>query len=169
MSTEERADLLQVRHPLAWVYERSTGPIFGRYLAGLRAGVLFGGRGPWGEVVVPPPEAFPNGQAVTELVAVGPGGVVTGWTWQAVPRPGLPLNVPFAWALVLLDGATGPMVHAVAAPSIDAMATGVRVTARWRDERRGEPGDLVCFDLVRPDGAGAPGVAQPGSEGGADG
>ena len=153
MATHTEGGLLQVRHPLAWTYERSAGPVFGHYLAGLRARVILGGTGPSGEVVVPPPEAFPDGRAVGPLVPVGPGGVVVGWTWQAAPRPGHPLDVPFAWALILLDGATAPFVHAVAADVASTLSVGMRVRARWREERRGEPADLICFE---PEGAGVP-------------
>lgn len=159
MATQTREDPLQVRHPLAWTYERSTGPVFGQYLAGLRAAVILGGTGPGGEVVVPPPEAFPDGRAVGALVPVGPGGSVVGWTWQAVPRRGHPLDVPFAWALILLDGATAPFVHAVAADAASALSVGMRVRPRWRGERLGEPADLVCFE----------GDTGPGVGGGTDG
>ena len=51
-----------------------------------------------------------------------------------------PFDKPFAWAMVKLDGADVPMVHAVDAGSEDAMSTGMRVKARWADENQG-PGN----------------------------
>jgi uncharacterized OB-fold protein len=71
--------------------------------------------------------------------------VVTTWAWVAEPRRFHPLDRPFAWALVKLDGADTGLLHAVDAGSIDAMRTGMRVTARFRAERIGSIRDLECF------------------------
>ena len=45
------------------------------------------------------------GEDPDDFVAVGPGGVVTTWAWVHAPRPKHPLDRPFAWALIRLDGA----------------------------------------------------------------
>ena len=44
---------------------------------------------------------------------VGPEGVVTSWTWVDEPNPNHPLDRPFAFALIQLDGADTAMVHVV--------------------------------------------------------
>ena len=44
---------------VAFDYTRSTGPVLGRFLTGLRDGVVVGGRTSEGTVVVPPPEFDP--------------------------------------------------------------------------------------------------------------
>ena len=44
---------------------------------------------------------------------VGPEGVVTSWTWVDTPNPNHPLDRPFAFALIQLDGADTAMVHVV--------------------------------------------------------
>ena len=75
---------------------------------------------------------------------VGPGGEVTSWSWVAAPRDVHPLDEPFAFALVKLDGADVPFLHVVKADE-SAMATGMRVTATWKDEREGHITDLACF------------------------
>jgi uncharacterized OB-fold protein len=94
-------------------------------------------------VVVPPTEYDPvTHAATTDLVGVGPGGTVTTWTWVSEPVADQPFDRPFAFALVLLDGADVPMLHAVDAPGPDAMRTGMRVTARWDDEPQGHIRDL---------------------------
>ena len=67
---------------------------------------------------------------------VGPGGVVESWAWVTEPTVKHPLRHPFAFALVKLDGADTALMHAVDAGSIDAMSTGMRVTARFKDEPR---------------------------------
>lgn len=131
-------------------YTRSTGPVIGRFLTGLRAGRLLGVRTPDGKVLVPPTEYDPHtaaelGGTDADWVEVGPAGTVTTWTWVAEPRPDHPLDRPFAWALIRPDGADTALLHAVDAGSKAAMATGMRVHPLWRGERTGSIKDIACF------------------------
>jgi hypothetical protein len=138
---------LSMTHVLEYPYRRSVGPVMGRFFTGLRASRFEGVRTSTGTVVVPPVEYDPaSGNAVGDFVAVGPGGTVTTWAWVTTPRPKHPLDRPFAWALVQLDGADTGMLHAVDAGSAERMRTGMRVRPRWRDERVGDIHDLVCFE-----------------------
>src|SRR3954466_2663999 len=89
----------RVRHVLEFPggYTRSTGPVIGRFLTGLRDGRLFGVRMPDGKVLVPPTEYDPRtaaalGTADDDWVEVGPAGTVTTWTWIAEPRADHPLD-----------------------------------------------------------------------------
>ncbi len=110
-----------------------------------------GTRGRGGQVWVPPCEYDPDtGEALDEIVPVGPGGVVTTWAWVTRPTNRHPLDRPFAWALIRLDGADTGMLHAVDAGSESAMSTGMRVKPRWRSETSGEIRDIACFE---PEGA----------------
>jgi uncharacterized OB-fold protein len=132
---------------LEYTYRRSVGPVLGRFLAGLRDGKILGARTAGGRVLVPPAEYDPDtSQPVGDLVEVGPGGAVTTWTWVETPSSRHPLQHPFAFALVQLDGADAPMLHAVDAGSPAAMRTGMRVKVRWRATREGEIGDIACFE-----------------------
>lgn len=129
---------------VAFDYTRSVGPVLGRFFTGLSERRLIGARLSDGRVAVPPPEFDPTShEAPTEFVEVGPGGVVTSWTWVSEPVAGQPLDRPFAFALVTLDGADTPMLHAVDVPSADAISTGMRVTTRWSEEPTGSITDLV--------------------------
>ncbi|HEX2738681.1 MAG TPA: OB-fold domain-containing protein, partial [Acidimicrobiia bacterium] len=97
-------------------------------------------------VLVPPTEYDPTTSEPTGApVEVGPGGVVTTWTWISTPRPKHPLTQPFAWALIRLDGADTAMLHAVDAGSESSMAAGMRVTPRWSTKRVGHIKDIECF------------------------
>ena len=151
-------EVLQAPHVLEYTYTRSVGPVIGAFLTGLRRGRILGARGAEGRVVVPPAEYDPlTGDRSGELVEVGPGGTVTTWAWTDSPTADQPLQRPFAWALVTLDGATTALLHVVDAGSADAMASGMRVTARFRPEgeRRGHLLDIECFV---PEGAGRGGA-----------
>jgi uncharacterized OB-fold protein len=127
-------------------YTRSLGPVLGAFATGLRDARLRGVRGADGRVHVPPVEYDPvTAEPLTELVDVADTGVVTSWSWQPEPLEGQPLDRPFAWALVRLDGADTALLHAVDAPR-EAMRSGLRVRARWAAERVGSIRDLACFE-----------------------
>ncbi len=138
---------LTAQYVLEYAYRRSVGPVLGRFFAALRDGRILGVRTQAGRVLVPPTEYDPEtGEAVADLVEVGQAGTVTTWSWVAAPRPGQPLVKPFAWALVRLDGADTAVLHAVDAGAPERMQTGMRVRARWREQRTGEMADLACFE-----------------------
>jgi hypothetical protein len=145
-------DVLRAPHVLEYPYVRSVGPVIGAFLTALRDGRILGARSHGADgaatVIVPPTEYDPiSGADVGELVEVGPSGVVTTWSWAAEPKADQPLDRPFAWALVRLDGASTGMLHVVDAGGPDAMASGMRVTARFRPagERQGHVRDIECF------------------------
>ena len=57
-----------------------------------------------------------------------------------------PLDEPFAWALVRLDGADTTILHALDGGSPDKVQQGMRVRIRWRDETKGHITDIECFE-----------------------
>lgn len=139
---------------LELMYRRSLGPVVGGFLSGLRDGRLLASRTSDGRVLCPPLEHDPaTGEAVTDgLVEVGPAGTVTSWTWVDEPRRKHPLDRPFAWALVRLDGADTALVHVLDAGAPEAVRTGMRVVPRWADERQGHITDIACFVPEDADG-----------------
>jgi uncharacterized OB-fold protein len=134
-------------HELEFPYTRSVGPVIGRFFGALMEKKVLGIRMSDGRVLVPPTEYDPQtAEPLSEFVEVGDAGVVTTWAWIADPRKDQPLDRPFAWALIKLDGADTSMLHAVDGGDDSAMSTGMRVRARWRDERVGEIRDIECFE-----------------------
>jgi uncharacterized OB-fold protein len=146
-------ELRATTHTIEFPYTRTLGPVIGAFFTGLRDRRILGIRA-GNRVLVPPLEYDPeNGNALApDFVEVGPGGTVTSWAWVATPTRKHPLDRPFAFALIQLDGSDTALVHAVDTGSMDGMRTGLRVTARWRDERTGRIDDIECFV---PDGGGA--------------
>lgn len=141
-------EVLTAPHVLEFTYTRSTGPIIGRFLAGLEQQRLLGIRGSDGRVLCPPQEYDPVTAAALgpdRLVDVATAGTVTTWSWNATPREGQPLSTPFAWALIRPDGADTPMLHAVRVAGAGEMSTGMRVRAVFADERHGHIDDLAHF------------------------
>ena len=134
---------------LEFPYKRSLGPVVGQFLTGLRDARFVGVRSASGRVLVPPLEYDPEtGDATGELVEVGVAGVIEEWAWVSEPLRIHPLERPFAWVLVRLDGADTALLHALDVSSPDQVQRGARVRARWRTERRGHITDLECFELI---------------------
>jgi uncharacterized OB-fold protein len=146
---------------LEFPYQRTTGPVMGPFLTGVRDGHLLGSR-IGGRVLCPPMEFDPDTAAPVEpdLVEVGPGGTVESWTWVAEPTSKHPFARPFAFALIRLDGADTALVHAVDAGSIDAMATGMRVAAQYAEVRHGAITDVWFV----PEADARPQRIEPGAE-----
>jgi len=130
--------VLSAVHTLEYPYRRSVGPVIGTFLAGLKEGRILGSRTAAGAV----PD---TGDTLTEMCDVAETGTVTSWTWVAEPRAKHPFQKPFAWGLVRLDGASTSMLHAIDAGEASSMRTGMRVKARWREERKGMITDIECF------------------------
>ena len=145
---------------LQFDYTRSLGPTLSAFMTGLAERRIVGARASDGTVYVPPLEYDPHThEALTDFVEVADEGTVVSWSWATEPQAGQPLDRPFGWALVRLDGADTSMLHAVDAGSAAAMSTGMRVRARWADERPGSIRDIVCFEPADTPRAALPAAA----------
>lgn len=140
------AEILSQAFTLGYTYTRSTGPIVGQFLTSLRARKMVGIKASDGRVLMPPVEFDPvSAAALTEFVDVADSGVVKTWCWVKEPRKAHPSDKPFAWAMILLDGADTPMLHWIDAGDEAAMTTGMRVKVRWAEETKGVMGDVNGF------------------------
>lgn len=136
-----------VESKIEFPYKRSLGPVIGAFSAALAEHRITGVRTAAGRVICPPLEYDPDtGESNDpQLIDVGPAGTVASWTWVAEPLPHHPLDRPFAFALIKIDGADTEMFHAVDAGSEDAITRGTRVLPQWREEPRGRIDDLAYF------------------------
>jgi uncharacterized protein len=133
---------------LSFDYTRSVGPTLSKFFTALRERRILGVRGSDGRVHVPPAEYDPvTYEPLGEMVPVSAVGTVASWTWQPEPLEGQPLDRPFAWALIKLDGADTLLMHAVDAGQPEAIRTGARVHAHWADETVGAITDIAYFAL----------------------
>jgi uncharacterized OB-fold protein len=143
------ADTAPLRAPLdiEFDYTRSLGPVLSQFMAALAERRILGARGADGRVHAPPFEYDPvTAEPPGDLLPVGPEGTVLSWSWMPEPLADQPLAVPFAWALIRLDGADTAMLHAVDAGSAAAMRTGLRVRPRWAARPAGGIRDIACFE-----------------------
>ena len=142
-------EILNQEFTLGYTYTRSTGPVVGRFLTALKNRSIVGIKASDGRVIVPPMEYDPDtAEELSEFVEVGQEGEIVSFAWVKEPREAHPSEVPFAWAMIRLDGADVAMIHRIAAASEADVATGKRVRAVWADEPRGYIDDIRHFELV---------------------
>ncbi|MCG0289667.1 Zn-ribbon domain-containing OB-fold protein [Streptomyces sp. PSAA01] len=147
MTPAPSPEVLQAPLVVEFPFTRSLGPVQSAFLTGLRTRTVLGVRTTDGRVLMPPVEYDPvTADELSDLVEVAPTGTVTTWAWNPAPRRGQPLDTPFAWVLVRLDGADTALLHALDAPGPDAVRTGMRVRIRWAGERVGAITDIACFE-----------------------
>ncbi|MET3988256.1 OB-fold domain-containing protein [Streptomyces sp. PvR034] len=147
MTAAPTPEVLSAPLVVEFPFTRSLGPVQSAFLTGLREGVVLGVRTTDGRVMVPPVEYDPvTAEEIRDLVEVGATGTVTTWAWNAAPRPQQPLDTPFAWVLVRLDGADTALLHALDASGPEAVHSGMRVRIRWAAERTGAITDIACFE-----------------------
>ena len=129
-------------------YTRSLSPVHSRFFTALRDRRVEGVRGADGRVHVPPVEYDPvTGAPLSETVPVSATGTVLTWSWMPDPIEGQPLDRPFAWAMVRLDGADTGLLHAVdTGGDPSGIHTGLRVRIRWAAETAGTIRDIACFE-----------------------
>jgi len=133
-------------------YRHSTGETIGRFLAGLKEQKTIWGQRVAGLGVVVPPVGYSevDGSPGGEWVAVRPTGTVTAVAKVRQPVAGLhPVDAPFAFVLVRLDGADTALAHVVT-DDLDRLRVGARVEAVWRPdgERVGHLRDIATFRMV---------------------
>ncbi|WP_030759621.1 Zn-ribbon domain-containing OB-fold protein [Streptomyces sp. NRRL F-2664] len=147
MTAASPPEVLRAPLVVEFPFTRSLGPVQSAFLTGLREKTVLGVKTSDGRVVVPPVEYDPvTSEEVRALVEVAATGTVTTWAWNDHPRPHQPLDTPFAWALVRLDGADTALLHALDALGPEAVRTGMRVRVRWAAERTGAITDIACFE-----------------------
>lgn len=148
---------------IAFPYKRSLGPVIGAFMTALTEQRILGIRNGDG-VLCPPLEWDPltGAELAHDFVEVGPAGTVQSWCWVASPTEQHPLDRPFAFATIRLDGADTALIHAVDAGSAEALSVGMRVAPRWRAERIGHITDIEAFvPGEQAQGGGGSGAAEP--------
>ena len=150
--TESPVAPLCERRVMEFPYKHSTGPVVGRFLAGLKVQKKIWGQRVSGQGVVVPPTGYSEIDASegSEWVEVKDTGTVTAVAVVHQPIEGLhPSTSPFAFVLVKLDGADTALAHIVT-DDLDTLKVGARVRAVWApdDARTGSIRDIACFRLI---------------------
>ena len=135
---------------IEYPFKRTTGPVIGAFLTGLREQVLVGIKGADGRVLVPPAEYDPiTGEDLTEMVEVGPARRRSprgrGSREPHAEAPARPSRSPGRWSR--LDGADTAMLRAVDAGSHRRhVAPACGSSPAGPTSARATSHDLECFE-----------------------
>lgn len=140
------ADVLRSDFDLEFTYTRTYGAVMSKFFTELKDQKVLGIKGSQGQVICPALEYDPQtSESLSEFVELSDAGVVKTWSWVEQPLDKHPLQKPFAWVLVQIDGADTSMLHVLDANK-EQVKTGMKVKIRWADNRVGNIRDIACFE-----------------------
>jgi uncharacterized OB-fold protein len=84
---------------------------------------------------------------ITEWVEIGGEGVIEAFTVVRYAHPVQPVQAPFAYALIKLDGADVGFLHLIK-KDLEKIGVGKRVKAVFREERTAHILDIDSFELL---------------------
>ena len=141
-------DLLRAPFELAYTYKRSNGPVMSKFFESLGEQKILGTKSSTGKVFAPAAEFDPDThEALSEIIEVGPGGVVETFSWIENPQHHHLIKQPFAFALIKLDGADTSMLHMITNCDESDLCIGSRVTAMWSKTQEQRITDIQFFTL----------------------
>ena len=135
-----------IKVPYTW-WAGETGS---RFLVGLRdEKKIIGNRCPQCKTTYVPPRKNCGACFVDidEFVELPGEGIVTAHTIVRFGYAVQPVEPPFAYALIKLDGADVSMLHLIK-DNLEALKNGVRVKAVFSDERTGSILDIESFTII---------------------
>ncbi len=85
-----------------------------------------------------------------EWVELKDEGIVTNYTIVHYEHPVQPMKIPFAYALIRLDGADTAFIHVLGEVDLATIRTGMRVKAVFADDMPGTILDIKYFKPIAP-------------------
>lgn len=137
-----------IRVPYTW----AAGKPASKFYTGLRNRKIYGIRCPDCHLVFVPPKKTCHRcfSELSDWVEVNDTGTLETFTVVHYFEPGLhPIEPPFAYGIIKLDGADTGMVHLIRAKDYGLLKEGSRVKAVFRKKPRGTYFDISYFKLVR--------------------
>jgi uncharacterized OB-fold protein/putative sterol carrier protein len=152
---KEAEELICLRVTNAIDQRFASGPVMGRWFAGLRQKKFLANRCPQcGRTQIPPRESCAWCRVrVRDFVELGPKGTVTNFdiVHFASPDPltGAVRDTPYAPVYVVLDGSTEQEAFAmeIRKEDIPRLRVGARVRPVWAEKTTGSYRDLIGFEL----------------------
>ena len=138
----------RIKVPYKWY----VGEVGSRFLTALRDDKeIWGIRCPeCRKVYVPPVKNCGECFALTdEWVRVEETGTLEAFTVVRYAHAMQPVEPPFAYGLIRLDGADGALPHLIGEADLDELKAGMRLKAIFADERKGSILDIKHFAPIR--------------------
>jgi len=148
----QQVEPLTLEGQIAVPYTWWVGETGSRFLLALRdEGKILGNRCDTCNTVFVPPRKNCGRCFVDtrEWVELGNEGVVKAHTIVRFSHPLQPVDPPFAYAMIQLEGADVSLVHLIT-KDLDKLKNGVRVRARFKEEpeRKGHILDIDGFEII---------------------
>jgi len=140
--------LIATERPRIWRYTYSAGPVRSRFLIEIRDNKkIFGTKCPaCNSVYVPArPTCIKCFTTMDEWVEVSDMGVLISYTIVYQPEDIHPVESPFAYGMIQLDGADTSLAHMLGEVDFEDIKIGMRVKAVFKDERVGDIRDIKYF------------------------
>ena len=133
--SESRKSVTYIKTPIAVHYDYTVGVGTSTFLRALREGRIVGSRCPDTGKVYVPPRLFSveTSSPMNELVELPDRGFVYTYCIVNIKFYEQVLEVPDAYAHVLLDGADLPIMHLIQECPVAEIRPGMRVQAVWKD------------------------------------
>jgi hypothetical protein len=152
---EEKSKVLEgmISLPYRW----ALGPVFTRFFEEFKDKKIMGTRCPkCNRVLVPARRFCPRCfEDTTEWVQVSDRGTIKTWSLITFEFSGQPKKPPYLQGLVDLDGADTALAHFIGGVDLsdlekvkNKVKIGMRVEAKWRDERQGNIFDIKYFEPI---------------------
>jgi uncharacterized OB-fold protein len=124
-------------------YKWTTGPVIGRFLAGLKRGRIVAGKcSGCGRVYVPPPDVCGACfRALSDFLELSGHGTVIATSTVYRSMPWSPVQAPYSLAMIKLDGADTNLIHLIS----PGLKPGDRVRAHFKQQRVGSILDIERF------------------------
>jgi uncharacterized OB-fold protein len=88
-------------------------------------------------------------EKMTEWVKVQNQGIVKGFTVVTHSTPIMPLEPPFAYGIIKLDGADTDFVHIIKEGNPEKLKIGMRVKAVFKEKPRKRILDIEYFEVIK--------------------
>ena len=133
--SESKKPVTSVKTPVSMRYNYSVGAGTSIFMRAIREGRILGARCPdTGKVYVPPRlSSVETASPMSELVEVSDQGFVYTYCIVNIKFYDQVLEVPYAYAYIVLEGADSAVMHLIQECPIDEMRPGMRVQAVWKD------------------------------------
>lgn len=144
-------DPLVADRPRILGYTNNAGSIGSKFLVALRDEKKFMGiRCPQCNHVYVPPRAtcIKCFNKLDELVEVSDKGTLLTYTVVHEPEPVYPIDTPFIYGIVRLDGADTGLVHFIGECPPEKVAIGMKVQAVFEEKRTGSIKDIKYFKPI---------------------
>jgi len=132
---EVQKPVTSIKTPIAIHYDYSIGAGSSTLMRAIREGRILGSRCPdTGKVYVPPRlSSVETASPMSELVELPDRGVVYTYCIVNIKFYDQVLEIPYAYAYIVLDGTDSAIMHLIQECPVEEMRPGMRVQAVWKD------------------------------------